>query len=180
MYNGQKLIFWEENNIKKWEIIKKQQKNEFIIKLFQNPNVNKNKIFMASYNKFIHKIATCKQISSKEIIPVYEKHQTYHPPFDKNKNTKYGWISPDGRYFHCEYQGHVEMAEKICFGLIETNNPEHYLTEHGWCKIYKSFLEEKYQIYIGGKHVITDQQMKTLISMNLDNIDTLSDMLCKE
>lgn len=64
--------------------------------------------------------------------------------------------------------------------MIETDNAERYLEEHGWCKIYKALFEDKYRVYVGGKYVITDKQMQTLISLGLENAEDLSKMLCKE
>ena len=93
--------------------------------------------------------------------------QTLHERNDDG--TKYGWISPDGKYFHCGYQGHVALAENICFGMIDTNNAERYLEEHGWCKVYKPLWENKYKVYTGEKHVITDAQMKTLLKSECAN-----------
>lgn len=93
--------------------------------------------------------------------------------------TKYGWISPSGKYFHCEYQGHVDLADKICFGLVDTVNAERYLEEHGWCKIYKPLFSDEYDVYVGGNYVLTDAQIKTLIKMKLDKVKSISYMLCK-
>ena len=110
-----------------------------------------------------------------------ENKKVLHELHEKNSdNTKYGWISPDGKYFHCGYQGHIALANKICFGMVDTNNAEYYLEEHGWCKIYKSLFEDKYHVYVGGNYVITDAQMKTLINLGLDNAEDLSKMLYKE
>lgn len=35
---------------------------------------------------------------------------------------KYGFISPDGRFYKCAYRGHYDLADRICFGMVETNN----------------------------------------------------------
>lgn len=63
--------------------------------------------------------------------------------------------------------------------MIDTDNPELYLEEHRWCKIYKSMFEENYHVYIGGKDVITDSQMRTLIDLGLDKAEDILQMLCK-
>ena len=100
---------------------------------------------------------------------------------EKNSDdTKYGWISPEGRYFHCGYQGHIALADHICFGMVDTDNAEYYLEEHGWCKIYKSLFADKYRVYIGGKYVINDAQMQTLTKLGLEDAEDLSKMLCKD
>ena len=78
------------------------------------------------------------------------------------------------------FQGHVNLADRICFGMADTNNPERYLEEHGWCKVFKGISYDKYSVYVGDKHTITDAQMKTLISLGLDNAYGLSEMLCRD
>lgn len=101
--------------------------------------------------------------------------------YEKNSdNTKYGWISPDGKYFHCGYQGHNALAEKICFGMVTTDNAEYYLESHGWCNVYKSLFEDKYRVYVGDGFVITNAQMKVLLDMGLEDAEDLSNMLCRE
>lgn len=64
--------------------------------------------------------------------------------------------------------------------MIDTDNPERYLEEHGWCKIYKSLFDNEYSVYVGGNYTITDAQMKTLIELGLDKANHLSSMLVKE
>ena len=64
--------------------------------------------------------------------------------------------------------------------MIDTNNAERYLEENGWCKVYKPLWKNKYKGYTGEKHVITDAQMKTLIDLELDHAEGLSEMLCRE
>lgn len=69
-----------------------------------------------------------------------------------SEKTKYGWISPEGKYFHCGYQGHIALANRICFDMADTNNAERYLEEKGWCKIYKPLLEDQYSVKVGSSH----------------------------
>lgn len=60
------------------------------------------------------------------------------------------------------------------------SNPEEYLEEHGWCKVYRPVdRKREFAVYIGGKHELTDAQMKTLQANGLDNAEGISDMLCK-
>lgn len=86
----------------------------------------------------------------------------------KDIHTNYGWISPDGRYFFCEHRGHVDLASRICFGLVDTVNPELYLEEHGWCKIYKPFSGGLYEVYVNHACPITNEQIETLVAMGLN------------
>lgn len=197
MRSTNQLICWEENNIKKWDMIKEPDMNTFLMNLLQNNNVRKHSIFVIPCSGFISGIWLWRKTHKSSHVDFWNFHKDYgteyssplindkdkeilHEIHEKNSdNTKYGWISPDGKYFHCGYQGHVALANKICFGMIDTNNAEHYLEEHGWCKIYKSLFEDDYHVYVGGKYVITDAQMKKLIELDLDKAKDISDMLCK-
>lgn len=192
------LVCWEENTIKKWEMIKEKDNNNFMLNLLQNHDVNKHSIFIIPCNgllggiwlwKYTHKSSRVdfwnffEEYGTEYIPPAVkeENKDTLKELYEKNSdNTKYGWISPDGKYFHCGYQGHIALADKICFGMVETDNAELYLEEHGWCKVYKSLFEDNYKVYVGGKYTISDAQMKTLVRLGLDNADDLSKMLCKE
>lgn len=192
------LVCWEENTIKKWEMIKEKDNNNFMLNLLQNHDVNKHSIFIIPCNgllggiwlwKYTHKSSRVdfwnffEEYGTEYIPPAVkeENKDTLKELYEKNSdNTKYGWISPDGKYYHCGYQGHIALADKICFGMVETDNAELYLEEHGWCKVYKSLFEDNYKVYVGGKYTISDAQMKTLVRLGLDNADDLSKMLCKE
>ena len=193
------LICWEEDDVKKWDMIMEKDRNAFLMNLLQNSNVNKHTIFIIPcYGGFVSGIWLWKNTHKsshvdfwnffvdygmpyKPPVEIEENKSLLHELHEKNSdNTKYGWISPDGKYFHCGYQGHVTLANNICFGMVDTDNSEFYLEEHGWCKIYKSLFEEQYHVYVGNNCVITDAQMKKLIELGLDNAKDLSKMLCKE
>lgn len=190
------LICWRENNVKKWDMIKDSDTNTILLKLMKNRNVDNNTIFIVPTNGFIQGIWLFPDTHKSKRVDFYNFYDDFGIVYEKpkadeeskmiiesineNKNTKYGWISPAGKYFHCDYQGHSDLADKICFGMIDTLNAERYLEESGWCKIYKPLFKGSYSVYVGGKHTITANQMKTLIEMQLDNADGVSDMLNKE
>ena len=197
MDNNQ-LVCWEENNIKKWDMIKAHDNNAFLMNLLQNSDVNKHTIFIIPCTGcFTSGIWLWKDTHKSSRVDFGNFHEDYgteyKPPVIKEKNkkilhelheknaddTKYGWISPDGKYFHCGYQGHISLANSICFGMVDTDNAEYYLEEHGWCKIYKPLFENKYHVYVGGTYVITNAQMRKLIDLGLDDAEDLSKMLCK-
>lgn len=196
--NGNQLVCWEENKVKKWEMIQAKDNNTFLMNLMQNPKVNLHTIFIIPCSGFVSGIWLWKDTHKNSRVDFwnfFEDYGTkYTPPIVKEENkevlhelheknsdnTKYGWISPDGNYFHCGYQGHIALADKICFGMVETDNAERYLEEHGWCKIYKSLFEDKYHVYVGGRYVITKEQMATLMELGLDDAEDLSKMLCKD
>lgn len=189
------LICWKElNNTCKWEMLKQKDVNAFLLNLLYDENVNNHTIFIipvnaifsgiwlmpdthksnrVNFNKFFEDIGT---------VYAPPKVKGEHKPIIEKVNevTKYGWISPDGRYFHCDYQGHSDLAYRICFGMVDTDNSERYLEDHGWCKIYKSLFSEKYSVYVGGRFVITKEQMDRLLELGIEDMDNLSDMLCKD
>lgn len=193
------LVCWEENNEKRWEMIKEVDNNTFLLNLLTNKSVDQDKIFVIPTNGFMLSAIWLKPDKHKsQRVDFWNFYEDYGCTYEKpqpakgtediaheldektNDNTKYGWISPEGKYYHCGYQGHIGLASRICFGMTETNNPERYLETHGWCKIYKSLFSNDYSVYVGDNHVITDEQMKTLISMGLDKAKDLSNMLCKD
>lgn len=193
------LICWQEKRTKKWDMIKDKDRDAFLLNLLKNDRVDKHTIFIIPASsifsglwlwKYTHKSTRVdfyrffEEYGTKYVPPKVneEDKKTLHEINEENggDNTKYGWISPDGRYFHCGYQGHSNLAYNICFGLAETDNPELYLENHGWCKIYKSLFEDGYHVYVGNNFVITDPQMKTLIKLKLDNAKDLSKMLVKD
>ena len=47
------------------------------------------------------------------------------------------------------------------------------------CMGCMNIIEDDYHVYVGGKYVITDAQMKKLIELDLDKAKDISDMLCK-
>ena len=191
------LICWKEKSEQKWDMVKKKDINSFLLNLLQNPDIDDNSVFIIPANAILSGIWLIPETHSSKRVDFYNFQKEfgveYQPPkvnelnkkildrYDDKygKDTKYGWISPDGRYFHCDYQGHIDLADKICFGLTEEPNSERYLEVHGWCKIFKPLCKKTYSIYIDDKYSITDAQMKTLIALGLDNVDGLSEILSR-
>lgn len=191
------LTCWEENGVKRWEMTKEEDNNTLLLNLLTNEKVDNHTIFIIPTN-FISGIWLTPDTHKSQRVDFWNFYKDYGTSYIKpttteenqkitkeinekrGDNTKYGWISPDGKYFHCGYQGHIALADRICFGMIDTDNSERYLEEHGWCKIYKSLFDENYSVYVGGNYTITDAQMKTLIQLELDDAENLSRMLCKD
>lgn len=187
------LICYEENKIKKWEMIKDADRNNFLLNLLQNSKVDKHSIFIIPCSGFVQGIwlwTDSHKSNRVDFWHFFEEYGTkYEAPEVKEKNkgilqeiyeknsddTKYGWISPEGKYFHCNFQGHHSLAYDICFGMVDTDNPDRYLETHGWIKIFKPFYDSKYSIYTESK--ITDGQMRTLIDMELDTLPEISKFL---
>ena len=96
-------------------------------------------------------------------------------------NSRYGFISPEGKYYGCEFEGHHSLAYDICFGQFDTDNPQRYLEEHGWCKIYNPMRKDsRYAVYVGRDYVLTAAQFKTLQELGLEDADFVSKMLVKK
>lgn len=194
--NINNLICWMEDDIQKWAMIKNKDFQEFGMELLTNKKIDPHTIFIIPEHSILSGLWLSLDTHKNKRVDFFHFYEDFGKPYEKPKvskeneefvrkkrsksDTKYGFISPDGRYFHCEYQGHSSLADKICYGLVETNNPERYLEEQGWCKIFKPLFDNKYSIYIGGKHTITDAQMKTLIKMKLDTANGISEMLYKD
>lgn len=191
------LICWIENNIKRWDMIKEEDHQEFCLNLLTNQTVDKHSIFIIPINGFIEGIWLWYKTHKNNRVDFFNFFDdlgvAYEPPKHDKKNDevlkeiherhftdkKYGWISPDGKYFYCDYQGHHNVADRICFGMIETNSPVRYLEEHGWCKIYKP-IHGTYAVYVGGDHRLTEAQTKTLVQLGLENAKDVDEMICKE
>lgn len=192
------LICWEDTECKKWAMIKEKDQKAFCLNLLYDTTVKKSSIFVIPTDGMLGAIWLWTKAHKSNRVDFWNFFEDYNYEYEEptitsqmqpilqeakernGENTKYGWISPDGKYFPCGYQGHSNLADRICFGFVETNNAEHYLETHGWCKIYKSLFDDKYKLYIDGKSVITDAQIKTLISLGLEYFENISEMLVKE
>lgn len=191
------LICWEEaNGTKKWEMVPKKDVNGILLELIQDPDAKKETIFIVP-TTMMEGIWLFPDFHKTKRVDFYRFFEDYgsqyvRPKLSENtmqiieevnekrgEETKYGFVSPDGRYFHCDYQGHGALADNICFGMVDTNNSELYLQDHGWCKIYKPLGSRKYNIFLGEKSRMTDAQAKTLIKMGLDTVEDFSNMLLR-
>ncbi|MGF7011970.1 hypothetical protein M2146_002524 [Lachnospiraceae bacterium PF1-22] len=186
------LVCWEENSIKRWEMVKKSDSEVFLLNLLQDSCVDKHTIFIIPTSG-LSGIWLWAQTHKSNRVNFFNFFEDFGAKYEKPKikkdtekvlkevhkkrNTKYGWISPEGKYFPCDYGGHSSLAYDICFGMVETNNSERYLEENGWCKIFKPLFSEGYDVYVDKDHSITDQQLETLISMGLDKKKSVSEML---
>lgn len=195
------LYCYKENGIQKWIMSDRDNDNEVIMDILMNENVDKSSIFSIPAEGLMFGVIwvwkKAHPNASRSIWEFFEEYnnpQTEIPHFEEatklankieeekeKRDSKYGFISPDGRYFHCDYYGHSSLAHDICFGQFETNNPERYLEEHGWCKIFNPVdKDHKYAVYVGGNYVLTDGQMNKLIELGLSDALYISEMLVKE
>ena len=189
------LVCWEMNGLKMWEMIKKDDFDAFMLDLFQNPNVDNHTIFFMPTSAIMGAIWGWGKSHKSNRVNFSKFFEDYGTPYvkpvpkeDNNKilreihektsdTTKYGWVSPDGCYYHCNYQGHISLANRICFGMTSSGNSELYLEDNGWCKISKSMFDNEYRVYMGGNHILTDKQFKTLKDMGLENVKGIDGIL---
>ena len=94
-------------------------------------------------------------------------------------DSKYGFISPNGKYYRCEFEGHHNLAYDICtyrYDIDVNEDPERYLEEHGWCKIFRPFEhDQRYAVYVSDK--ITKEQYEALRKLGLENAKNVKEML---
>lgn len=195
------LYCYKEDNIQKWVMSDNENDEEILLNILINKHVDKSSLFAIPIIGMLGIIWLSKKDHPNMRGDIWNFFEEYNTPqtgiskYEESKkiaesikqekeskrNSKFGFISPDGRYFHCDYQGHSSLAYDICFGQFETNNPEKYLEEHGWCKIYNPCnTKNHYAVYVGGNYALTDSQMKKLVELGLDNAKDVSKMLIKE
>ena len=201
---GQNYLYcYKENRTQKWEMVKEEDDLAFIRELASRKSVDSHSVFLIPtfaiyggiwldsethessrvdfWNFFEEYGKKYKPDISDESREAAKKEEEKRRQKEAEAEQKYGFISPDGRFYKCAYRGHYDLAERICFGMVETNNADEYLENHGWCKVYRPINRSReFAVYIGGKHELTDAQMKTLIANELDKADGVSDMLCKD
>lgn len=89
-------------------------------------------------------------------------------PIIEKSNDMYGYISPDGRYFRCEYGGHSNLARNIVGKINNIDDAVQHLESLGWLAIYKDPLNiGDYSIGMGIGKKMTDEQLKIIQRMDL-------------
>lgn len=63
----------------------------------------------------------------------------YYPLKDSPAIFSAGWISPDGKFFTCNYGGHRSLSKHLSAHYYDTiEDTEKILEDAGWLKIYKT------------------------------------------
>ncbi len=100
---------------------------------------------------------------------------------EKKIESKYGFISPNGKYYRCEFEGHHDLAYDICtyrYDIDINKDPERYLEEHNWCKIFRPFeYDQRYAVYVNDK--LIKEQYEALQELGLENAKNVKDMLLR-
>jgi hypothetical protein len=196
------LVCYKEKRTQKWIMTTDENNDEILYSLLLNENIDKHSIFIVPVTGLMFGgVWLCSDThkgSRFSFWDFFEEYETKQPVIKVTKDaikladetkkerelkatSKYGFISPDGKYYHCDFQGHVNLASNICFGQFETNNPERYLEEHGWCKIYNQpTSKNRYAVYVGGNYTLTDRQFNKLKELGLEKADNIREMLVKE
>ena len=183
------FIAWRHNEENHWEAVPENKFAGFAEKLL-NEGVNPASIFfsMGVMVKWLFP-SYHEDERSLWINEIYDKingagnpsdYKAPDVPITKRKSDSlYGYISPDGRYFHCEYGGHYTLAETIVGSLQKINDARMFLEEQGWLVIHHDpFNCGKYAVGMGEDKKITDEQLKTIERIGLPtNSKNLSDYL---
>jgi len=174
------FVGWVHKGRKSFEIIPESQYGSLLEKLLLEKRVHPGAIF-------ISKMTLCHWIDSKyhkgdkhvsvytfwdEINNINSPDAYYKEPKlkreSKPSDSKYGYISPDGRYFHCEYFGHSTLEREIVGKLEKIDRPQEYLYDKGWLCIYcDPFHGGQYAIAMGRKKHMTDEQLRMLDTLKI-------------
>lgn len=169
------FVGWVHKGIKSFEVVPKSQYGTLLEKLLLEKGVHPGAIFISKMT-LCHWIAEDYHNGYKtvniydfwdELNNIGDARTTYKKPKlkeePKKSDSKYGYISPDGRYFQCEYYGHSALEREIVGKLEKIDNPQQYLYDKGWLCIYHDpFACGSYAIQMGHKKSMTNEQLKML------------------
>lgn len=169
------FVGWVHKGRKSFEVIPESQYGALLRKLLLEKKVHPGAVFISKMS-ICHWIDSnyhkgCKGVSVysfwDEINNLNSPDAYYKEPQLKKEpkpsDSKYGYISPDGRYFQCEYFGHSALERKIVGELEEVNDPQQYLLDKGWLCIYHNpFGHGQYAISMGHKKHMTNEQLHRL------------------
>lgn len=175
------LVLWRHNGENYWEAVSQRQFKPLLEKLIAEDKVNPASIIISGgamvnwlFPEYHKNCRTLWLDKLYDEINGTSKPSDYNGPNISPKtapaetNTLYGWVSPDGRYFHCEYGGHAELARKIVGSIQKVDNAQNHLEQHGWLAIYKDPLTNRnYSVGMGVDKILTDEQAKTLLRIGL-------------
>ena len=169
------FVGWIHKGRKSFEIIPESQYGSLLRKLLLEKHVHPGAIFISkmtichwidpNYHKGRKDVSVYSfwdEINNLNSPDAYYKEPKLKKEV-KPSETKYGYISPDGRYFQCEYFGHSALERKIVGELEEVDNPQQYLLDKGWLCIYHNpFGHGQYAISMGHKKHMTNEQLHRL------------------
>ena len=169
------FVGWVHKGRKSFEVIPESQYKALLEKLLLEKGVHPGAIFISKMtichwidgdyhngNKHINIYDFWDELNNiGDVRTTYKKPNLKAEP--KKSDSKYGYISPDGRYFQCEYFGHSTLEREIVGKLEQIDNPQQYLYDKGWLCIYHDpFNRGTYAIQMGYKKTMTNEQLHTL------------------
>lgn len=176
------FVGWVHKGHKRFEVIPESQYGSLLRKLLLEKHVHPGSIFIskmtlvhwidADYhngNKHVSVYSFWKEIENLNSPDAYYKPLPLkHEATREEPKDNYGYISPDGRYFQCNYWGHASLEREIVGNLEKIDNPQQYLYDKGWLCIYHDpFGKGKYAIAMGKRHSMTDAQLKMLMRLKI-------------
>lgn len=87
------------------------------------------------------------------------------PEPDKELVSDSGYVTSDGTFYPCAYNGHRDLADALVYHLVNKNesNPQHRADVLGWVKLGVSLLSNKVDVFHLGDMALTEQQVHTLL-----------------
>lgn len=169
------FVGWIHKGKKQFEVIPESKYESLLKKLFFEKGVHPGAVF-------ISKMTLCHWIDAdyhkgKKHVNIYDFYKQLaeinepkceYKQLDlkstpKKDTPNYGYISPDGRYFKCDYYGHSSLEREIVGKFQEIDNPQQYLYDNGWLCIYHDpFNKGTYAIAMGRRKSMTNEQLKML------------------
>lgn len=128
------LVLWEDSDGERnWEAISSGQYKGFLKKLM-DAGVNPASIMLQYNPVFFHwafpsehnGLSDVNFMRINDAIGGGKKSPHKLPKIEvkKEPESKYGWLSPDGRYYHCSYGGHMDLAYEIVGKIEPVIDPE--------------------------------------------------------
>ena len=169
------FVGWIHRGKKQFEVIPESKYKSLLEKLFFEKGVHPGAVFISKMtlchwidpnyhkgNKHVNIYDFYKQLDEiKEPKCEYKQLDLKSTP--KKDTPNYGYISPDGRYFKCDYYGHSTLEREIVGKLTPISNPQQYLYDNGWLCIYHDpFNKGTYAIAMGRKKHMTNEQLNML------------------
>lgn len=185
------LLWIDADGTAKWDVYSSANELNAILKTLFDQNVDPAKMMLAGdmlswpFPSLHQKRQTVRRsdllrIKQNDIVSE-QKPQTKEAKDRTDLGEKeLGWISPDGRFFPCEYGGHFEKARNIVGYMQPIEDASLFLEKNGWAAVYKNPMGGKsLAIGMGKNHQrLTDRQIQTLQEFSLaGKIDNLFDYL---
>lgn len=175
------ILAWRHNGENHWEAVSKQGAKELLVYLIETEKVNPASIFVVSMGG---PSWLCPEYHKKSgtlwIDQIYDEICGTSNPSDysgpkviksvpkEESSDLYGYISPDGRHFRCEYGGHSALARRIVGSMEDIKDASRHLEDKGWLVIYRDPINRhKYAAGMGLGKKITDAQLRTMKKIGL-------------